>query len=180
MTMSRLVGPVASEREGLLADLARQRDHLRLSFQGLTHDQAISAPTVSGLSLAGVIKHAARTEWLWISGTIAHNPAPVGDRYTDFGLEAGETLADVIGFYTAVAEDTETILADVPNLSEAVLVPGELLRPRSTAAAFWPIRSVLLHVIEETANHVRAADIIRRIVDRTTLRRPLHMACTRT
>lgn len=180
MTMSGLVGPVASEREGLLADLARQRDYLRLSFQGLTHDEATSAPTVSGLSLAGIIKHAARTEWLWIAGTIGQKALSSRDRDAGFGLEPGETLADVIGFYTAVAEETETIIAGMGDLGEAVLVPAELLRLRSTGAAFWPVRSVLLHVIEQTADHVRAADIIRQIVDRATARgRPGRLAATR-
>lgn len=179
MTMSGLVGPRASERDGLLADLARQRDVLRLSFQGLTHDQVTSAPTVSGLSLAGVIKHAARTEWLWIAGTMGQNAARGGDHYAGFGLEAGETLADVIGFYTAVAEETETVIAGRRDLGEAVLVPAELLRLPTTGAAFWPVRSVLLHVIEQTANHVRAADVIRRILDKATARRPLRLAATR-
>jgi hypothetical protein len=173
MITSRSVGPIASEHQSLLADLAHQRDLLRLSLHGLTHEQAICTPTVSSLSLAGVIKRAANTERRWIVGVVGPRAA-AGPGYRDrlhlqagFELAAGETLADVIGFYTAVAQETAAIVAGIADLGEMLPVPGDLLslRPASDPHR-WPVRSIVRHIIEETASHARAADIIRGILDR--------------
>ena len=51
------VPPVTEEREGLLAYLAQQRLVLRLSSYGLTDDQARETPSVSPLSIGGLIQH---------------------------------------------------------------------------------------------------------------------------
>lgn len=174
MTMPALLGPVASEHEDLLADLAQRRDLLRLSIQGLTHEQSTATPTISGLSLAGLIKHAAHTERRWIAGGIGQREVPASRAdAVAFGLEAGETLADVIGFYAAVADETESIVGGFVDLGERVQVPGWLA---PVHAGYWSVRSALLHVIDETASHARAADLIRPIVDRTRPRAPLRLA----
>ena len=57
--MPGLVAPIADEREGLLAYLAQQRDALRIVAHGLTDDQARATPSVSTLSIGGLIKHVA-------------------------------------------------------------------------------------------------------------------------
>lgn len=158
---------VASEREGLVADLAHQRELLCLSVRGLTHEQAIATPTVSGLSLAGVIRHAAHTERRWIAGAVGQRELSDRDGRVGFGLEASETVADVIGLYAAVAAETESIVADIVGLDETVRVPAELLPLGSPAnAGYWPARSVLVHVVDETANHARAAAIVFQILER--------------
>src|SRR5580658_7344183 len=64
--MPGMVNPVNDEREALLAYLAQQRYVLRLSAFGLSDEQAAAAPTVSGLSVGGLIKHAALAERRWI------------------------------------------------------------------------------------------------------------------
>ena len=55
--MPGTVRPVADERDGLLAYLAQQRDGLRFAVHGLSDAQAAATPTVSALSLGGLIKH---------------------------------------------------------------------------------------------------------------------------
>lgn len=166
MTMPALVGPVASEHEDLLADLAQRRDLLRLSLHGLTHEQATATPTISSLSLAGLIKHAADTERRWIAGALGRRELPACRSYgAAFGLDAGETLADVIGFYAAVADETEVIVRGFADLDTPVFPPQWVVPGH---AGYWSVRSVLLQVIDETSSHARAADLIRPIIDRTT------------
>jgi hypothetical protein len=60
----------------LLAFLAQQRDALRASVLGLKDEQARAAPAASGLSLGGLIKHAAGTERRWVVAGIAGQPPP--------------------------------------------------------------------------------------------------------
>ncbi len=74
--MAGNVRPVVDERDGLLAFLAQQRDALRFAVQGLTEEQATSTPTVSALSLAGLIKHVARTERYWTVEIMLQRRAP--------------------------------------------------------------------------------------------------------
>ena len=57
---------VNTEREALVAYLVQQRDGLKYAAYGLTEEQARARPTVSELSVAGLIKHAATTEKSWI------------------------------------------------------------------------------------------------------------------
>src|SRR5829696_8068972 len=64
------VPPVADEREGLLAYLAQQRDALRFAAYGLTDEQARATPTVSSLSVGGLIKHVANTERGWMNDVL--------------------------------------------------------------------------------------------------------------
>ena len=57
---------VNTEREALVAYLVQQRDGLKYAAYGLTEEQARARPTVSALSVAGLIKHAATTDKSWI------------------------------------------------------------------------------------------------------------------
>jgi hypothetical protein len=166
--MPGTVRPVVDEREGLLAFLAQQRDALRIAAHGLTDEQAASRPTASALSLAGLIKHAARTERGWVVEMVAQRELPEPRDYeADFRLEAGETLAGVLDLYAAVAAETETIIAAIADLGQPVPVPrGVPWFPADVEA--WSVRWVLLHLIEETARHAGHADIVRESLDGAT------------
>jgi hypothetical protein len=164
--MSGNVRPVVDEKDGLLAFLAQQRQALRFAVQGLTDEQAAASPTVSALSLAGLIKHAARTERGWIVEIMAGQPLPESsqrDWGTEFQMEPGETLAGLLEQYEAVARQTESIVAGI-DLNQPVPVPkGVPWFPQDVD--FWSARWVLLHLIEETARHAGHADIIREALD---------------
>jgi hypothetical protein len=163
------VRPVANERDGLLAYLAQQRLGLRATVHGLTDEQARMTPTPSStLSLGGLIKHAANCERGWIAGTIA-NRLPEGggrDWATEFQLQEGETLEWALALYDEVARETEAIIAEIPDLGQAVAVPPAPWFPKNVK--FWSVRWVLLHAIEETARHGGHADIIREALDGKT------------
>ena len=64
--MAGTVRPVADERDGLLAYLEQQRACIRSTVFGLTDEEASTTPTVSALSLAGLVKHVALTEHHWM------------------------------------------------------------------------------------------------------------------
>jgi Protein of unknown function (DUF664). len=165
--MPGMPGPVADERAGLLAFLAHQRHVLRIAAHGLTDSQAAAAPSVSTLTVAGLIKHVARTERGWIA-TMSGRSAQDENAYLDsFSLAEGETLADVLAFYDEVAGETEAAVAAEPDLGRPVPVPkGVPWFPADIEA--WSVRWVLLHLIEETARHAGHADIVRESVDGAT------------
>jgi uncharacterized damage-inducible protein DinB len=168
--MPGTVRPVVDERDGLLAYLAQPRNALRYAVHGLTDEQAMSTPTPSSLNLAGLLKHAARMERLWVVGIAAQRelPARDADYEAGFRLDEGETVADVLDYYAAVAKETEAIVAEIPDLGQPVPVPrGVPWFPKDVEA--WSVRWVLLHVIEETARHAGHADIIRESLDGATM-----------
>ena len=169
--MPGTVRPVSDERDGLLAYLAQQRDGLRYAVHGLTDEQAAATPTVSALSLAGLIKHVAQVEQHWIVEIVAQRPLPAvqaEDYQVGFRPEVGETLAGLLDIYAAVAAETEAIIGGIADPGQAVPVPqGVPWFPKDVEA--WSVRWVLLHLIQETARHAGHADIIRESLDGATM-----------
>jgi len=161
------VKPVADEREGLLAYLAQQRAAFRVASYGLTDEQARLAPSVSALTIGGLIKHVAATERGWID-TMLSRPGGSEDAYHDsFAFGPDDTLAGALAAYDEVAAETEAAVAGVADLGQPVPVPkGVPWFPDDVDA--WSVRWVLLHVIEETARHAGHADIVRESIDGAT------------
>lgn len=161
--MSLLVPPVTDERDGLLKFLAGQREALKAAVFELSREQATSTPSVSELTLAGLIKHVANTERSWVAGRLAGRDVEI-DYQTSFQLAADQSVDDVIAFYDQVAAETEEIVRELSDLDVPVPVPqGVPWFPKDVDA--WSARWVLLHCIEETARHAGHADIIRESID---------------
>src|SRR4051794_20095744 len=72
--MAANVPPVPDERAGLLGFLAQQRYLVKVAAHGLTDGQARATPTVSALSVGGLIKHLTATERSWIAMIVASSP----------------------------------------------------------------------------------------------------------
>src|SRR4051795_8827922 len=68
-------GPAAQERADLIDALRKHRGLFRLTVAGLTDEQARLSPTVSSLSLGGLVKHVAAVEQQWAS-FVVDGPAP--------------------------------------------------------------------------------------------------------
>ncbi|MGE3272185.1 MAG: DinB family protein [Chloroflexota bacterium] len=170
--MPGTVRPVADERDGLLAYLAQQRACLKSTVHGLTEEQARLKPiSSSGLTLGGLIKHAAIGERGWIAGIVANRLTRDQERArnwaTEFELQEGESLAWALELYDEVARETEAIIAGIPDLGQPVPVPqGVPWFPQDVDA--WSVRWVLLHLIEELARHGGHADILREAIDGST------------
>lgn len=87
------------ERTDLLQTLGKHRFFLRHTVNGLTDEQAASRPTVSELSLGGLIKHVAATEKAWLEFALGDPSAMAGtgqNRADEFRMLPGETLAQLL------------------------------------------------------------------------------------
>jgi uncharacterized damage-inducible protein DinB len=166
--MAGPVPPVVDERDALLTFLAEQREGVRNAVHGLSDDQAKSRPSVSALSLAGIVKHVALVEHHWMvrfvkNGDTSHFFAT--DEYErGMALADGETLADVLTLYADAAIETEKIVADLPDLGIALTPTPDGIVWLPAGLVYSP-RWVLFHLIEETARHAGHADIIRESLD---------------
>jgi uncharacterized damage-inducible protein DinB len=168
--MPGLVPPITDERELLLAFLAQQRDALRYAAHGLTDEQADSSPSVSALSLAGIIKHVAGVERAWVTflSTGDTTVSAMTDDYADgFRLVGDQTLADVLALASEQARHTEQVVSAIDDLG-ATLEPTTDVVPWIPAGLCWTPRWVLLHLIEEVARHAGHADVVRESIDNAT------------
>ena len=164
--------PVADERTALLAFLDQQRQLLRIPAHGLTEEQGRATPSASELSIAGLIKHAARCERGWMDLVLRRSTSPqraADESDADEFLPApGETLAGLLADYERATAETDEAVAGIADLGRGVPVPrGVPWFPADVEE--WSVRWVLLHLIEETARHGGHADIIRESIDGATL-----------
>ena len=160
------VPAVEGERANLLAYLDQQRAGIRLAAFGLTDEQARSTPTVSALSVGGLIKHATATERSWMDDVLQRTkPADGEAQYGDnFKVGAAETLQDILRDSEQCGRETAAVIADIPDLAQPVPVPKDVpWFPKDVES--WEVRWVLLHLIEEIARHAGHADIIREHID---------------
>jgi hypothetical protein len=170
-------GRAGQERADLLDVLRKHRGLFRLTVAGLTDEQARLAPTVSTLSLGGLIKHVTAVEQQWAS-FIVHGPAPSADidwasidwanpppevqQYTDgFRMLDGESLAGLLARYDEVAAATDELVlsADLDGLQPLPEAPW--FEP----GASWSARRVFIHILAETAQQAGHADILRETID---------------
>jgi len=164
--MPGMAPPIPDERDQLLAVLAQQRYVIRLTAYGLTDEQARATPSVSPLSVGGLIKHVAGVERNWIGMVLEVDRMSEADYENNFRLTADETLASVLDHYDAVARETEAVARGL-SLYHSVPVPqGVPWFPDDVDA--WSVRWVLLHLIAETARHAGHADIVRESIDGAT------------
>jgi len=152
----------ASEREALSSFLDRQRDILVRKIEDLTDQDARTAPTVSSLSLLGILKHCALWERRWFQVIFAGRSFP-GDwpevrspLREDFTVGENDTVRHWLGFYREQVEESRNVVAAADLDAPCTMEPDRNLR--------W----VLLHHIEEVARHAGHADIIREAIDGST------------
>ncbi|MFD1948644.1 DinB family protein [Nocardioides aestuarii] len=165
------------ERADLLELLRKHRALFRHTMTGLSDDQAASTPTVSELSLAGLVKHVAATEAGW-ADFVVHGPAdrpdidwanvdwsdppPAVAAYRDgFRMVEGETLEGLLATYDDVAAATDELVGTVDLAARQPLPEA----PWFESGATWSARRVFHHIAVETAQHAGHADIIRETID---------------
>ncbi|MGE2735983.1 DinB family protein [Mycolicibacterium vaccae] len=175
--MAALPPPIADEREGLKQFLAAQQAAFHAIAYGLTDEQARSTPSVSALSIGGLIKHVTECEHAWMERVAAApdvceaDRRPMDDQATDysdtFTMRPDETLGDVLDALARQNAETMTLLESV-DLGAAVPVPQNApWFPKDIAA--WSVRWVFFHMIEELGRHAGHGDIIRESIDGATL-----------
>ena len=175
--MPAMPPPVADERAGLKEYVAAQQYAFRAIAFGLTDEQARSTPSVSALSIGGLIKHVTSCQKGWMQRVAAAPQLPAADdrpmeevqaEYTEeFLMREDETLAGILAAFDE--QNAETIrLIETADLAAAVPVPQEVpWFPKDVAA--WSVRWLIFHKIEELARHAGQGDIIRESIDGATL-----------
>lgn len=175
--MPALASPVADERSALREYLNyHQSAYFAVSY-GLTDEQARSTPSVSALSIGGLIKHATGVQRSWMARVAAAPGEPERDTrpfevraqefQAEYVMRPEETLDGLLRAFTE--QNTRTLqLVDTADLDAAVPVPRDA--PWfPTDLDTWSVRWVLLHVINELARHSGQADIIRESIDGATM-----------
>jgi uncharacterized damage-inducible protein DinB len=168
---------VGDERDSLRVFLEyHQSSYLALAY-GLSDDQARSTPTVSALSIGGLIKHATGVQRGWMERVQAapafppQDPRPfeevVATYQDEYVMREDETLSDLLDKFKAQNAETLRILQSA-NLETPVPVPPDVpWFPKDINN--WTVRWVIHHLINELARHAGQADIIRESIDGATL-----------
>lgn len=169
--------PAADERQTLVEFLAFQQNAFFSVSFGLTDEQARSTPSVSALSIGGLVKHAAGVQKGWTDRMAAAPDFPPKDdrpmeeimaEYADqYVMRDDETLAELLDALRAQNDLTLRVLGSV-ELSTPVPVPREVpWFPHDIE--HWNARWVAMHLIEELSRHAGHADIIRESIDGATM-----------
>ncbi|OBB57177.1 hypothetical protein A5757_21410 [Mycobacterium sp. 852013-51886_SCH5428379] len=175
--MPGLPPPAAGERQTLLEFLAFNQNAFFSVAYGLTDDQARSTPSVSALSIGGLVKHAAGVQRGWTQRVVAApefpapDPRPIEEQMREYQDEyvmgEDETLAGLLDALREANARTLAVFADA-DLDTPVPVPHEVpWFPHDVD--HWSVRWVALHLIEELTRHAGHADIIRESIDGATM-----------
>lgn len=161
------------EREELVAILEQHRGLFLITTQGLSDEQARLTPTVSALSLGGLVKHVTATSVQWLE-FIEHgppggtdidwsNPDPeIFEAFANgFQLLAEETLEGALADWRAAADRTDALVRSV-DLDETHPLPQAPWFPPDEV---WSNRRVFMHVLAEISQHAGHADILRETID---------------
>jgi hypothetical protein len=175
--MPALAPPVADERSALREFLAYHQSAYFAVSHGLTDDQARSTPSVSALSIGGLVKHATGMQRTWMArvaaapGAPPKDPRPFEQISREFAdqhvMRPVESLAGLLDAFKA-QNATTLRLVESADLDAAVPVPRDIpWFPKDQRA--WSVRWVILHVINELARHAGHADIVRESLDGATM-----------
>lgn len=152
-----------SERENLTAALASARRHVLGQLDGLS-DEALRRPVLpSGWSCLGLVRHLTLSdERYWFEVVVAGGTfdwwpeEPDGD----WRVPRDESAADVIAAYRTAITASDVIVA-----SRSLDSPPEHREADWEADDFADLRSILRHVIIETATHAGHLDVVRELID---------------
>jgi hypothetical protein len=169
--------PADGERQTLIEFLAFNQNAFFSVAHGLTDEQARSTPSVSALSIGGLIKHAAGVQRGWAERAACApdfpppDPRPIEEQMAEFQdqyvMRDDETLDDLLENLRNANAETLRVFAD-KDLEAPVPVPADVpWFPKDVES--WPVRWVALHLIEELTRHAGHADIIRESIDRATM-----------
>ncbi|OSC42481.1 DinB family protein [Mycobacterium decipiens] len=175
--MPALAPPVADERSALREFLAyHQSAYFAVSY-GLTDEQARSTPSISALSIGGLIKHATGVQRSWMARVAAAPDAPPKDtrpfeeiakEFADEHVMRPDETLDGLLRALAAQNATSLRLVETADLDAAVPVAQDIpWFPKNFHS--WSVRWVILHVINELARHAGHADIVRETIDGATM-----------
>lgn len=150
---------MATEVDVYLAYLNNNRNSVIRKLDGVDEAQLRTSLVPSGTNLLGLVQHLAGVEVHWFC-RVFNGEKVIANKSMQVPAEASSP--EVIDSYRRVCARSDEIVRSAagPEVLSAIPNPGEDQRD--------PLRSVLAHLIEETARHAGHADILREQLDGTT------------
>ena len=167
--MGFLTPDASGELEVLRTYALQQLAQMRSTAYGLTDEQIRATPSVSSLTIGGLLRHAGQVALHWSAAAAAAPGDPVipeefGEEQTIEECVADATnLADTLDYFDRCVATTDANIRSVTDLAAAVPVPDAPWFPPDLAS--WEARWVLAHITAEVARHTGHADIIRESID---------------
>ncbi|MFF1556230.1 DinB family protein [Streptomyces sp. NPDC058279] len=150
----------ADDRDSLTAFLDYQRATLAMKCEGLAGDQLRrKAVPTSGLSLLGLVRHAAEVERSWFQMVMGGKPVSAVWPRSDGGFGEwrvdGADVDEAFALWREACEASRAVASTFRSLDESVEFRDETIS----------LRYVLTHMIEEYARHNGHADLLREAID---------------
>jgi uncharacterized damage-inducible protein DinB len=169
--------PASDERQTLLEFLRFNQNAFFAVAYGLTDEQARSKPSVSALSIGGLVKHAAGVQRSWMTRVESApdfpppDPRPFEEIVASYGdqyvMRDDETLEQLLAGLKAQNAETLRLFTET-DLDTPVPVPHDVpWFPQDVDT--WTVRWVAWHLLEELSRHAGHADIIRESIDGATM-----------
>jgi uncharacterized protein DUF664 len=168
--------PVAGERNSLLEFLRFHHASFLAVAHGLTDAQARSRPTVSTLSIGGLIKHVTVVAYAWTQQVAAAPERLLDDPWSLVGMMShregqyvmrdDESLTELLAALQAQISETLRVFSKT-DLDRTIVVPEHI--QRVCDGAHWTTRWALMNINEEMARHAGHADLIRESIDGVTM-----------
>jgi hypothetical protein len=153
------------ERSLLLDRLTGQRQHVISQLEGLDDDQLRRPVLPSGWSCLALVRHLTLSdERYWFEVVIDGAPLdfwPEGHN-GDWRVDADEPAEAIVGAYRSAIERSDEIIT-ARGLDDAPAQPEEWWE--SAGLNFPDLRTVLVHVLVETATHAGQLDAVRELLD---------------
>ncbi|MET0524298.1 MAG: DinB family protein [Nocardioides sp.] len=176
MTPTELTRPPlrADEAESLIAFLDYHRDYLRRKTEGLTQAQLAQPLAPSTMTLAGLLKHLALVEDNWFSEVLLGNPEEAiwaavdwdADPDWEWRTAAEDSPEELRALFDGSVERADRCIRQA--LDEGGLDRLAHRESRRPGTGHFSLRWILLHMIEEYAQHNGHADLLREAVDGST------------
>ena len=150
----------------ILAFLDAQRQRALEIVDGLDEAQLRTPALPSGWTIIGMIQHLCGAERHWVQGVARgfEDPSPFAEAPYDptAPFVTDEPTALVIGHYRELATGGDAILASLDWDAPPAGAHGV------NDASVRDIRTIVLHLIEETARHLGHLDAARELLDGST------------
>jgi uncharacterized damage-inducible protein DinB len=158
-------GPLAGEERPLLEGYLRwHRAYLLHKCAGLSGEQlAMASCPPSNLTLLGLVRHMAKVERRWFRERMAGE-----DLDPMYDPELGGVDADFEDLNPMRAHEDYKRLMEEIRLAELALAGASYEQTVESRMGEMSVRSVVVHMIEEYAQHNGHADLLREAIDGAT------------
>lgn len=148
------------EGDALRAFLHAHMEYLLHKLEGVSDEDLRRAMVPSGTSLLGLVKHETYMLHRWLHMRFAGEPSALAAE-PEWVIRDDETTSDIVSRYRDEVERAQRLIGDVdPD------APSKGLGPRGDGKpGDFKLRWILLHAIEEMAQHNGHADILRELID---------------